>query len=57
MVDVWGGGGGGGGQKEETFYGPPHCTTPAAVKVNKNKKWAPLRAMKTFITKKIGHTT
>ena len=25
--------------------------------VNKNKKWVPLRAMKTFIRKKMGHTT
>ena len=24
---------------------------------NKNQKWDPLRAMKTFITKKVGHTT
>ena len=28
---------------------PPHGTTPAAVKSNKNQKWDPLRAMKTFI--------
>ena len=34
----------------------PHCTTPAAVKANKNQKWDPLRAMKTFIRKKLGHT-
>ena len=34
---------------------PPHCTTPAAVKANKNQKWVPLRAMKTFIRKKMGH--
>ena len=27
---------------------PPHGTTPAAVKSNKNQKWDPLRAMKTF---------
>ena len=26
---------------------PPHGTTPAAVKSNKNQKWDPLRAMKT----------
>ena len=25
---------------------PPHGTTPAAVKSNKNQKWDPLRAMK-----------
>ena len=25
--------------------------------MNKNQKWVPLRAMKTFITKKMGHTT
>ena len=25
--------------------------------VNKNKKWVPLRAIKTFIRKKMGHTT
>ena len=34
----------------------PHGTTPAAVKANKNKK-VPLRAMKTFIRMKMGHTT
>ena len=27
---------------------PPHGTTPAAVKSNKNQKWDPLRAMKTY---------
>ena len=31
---------------------PPHGTTPAAVKANKNIKLVPLRAMKTFIIKK-----
>ena len=36
---------------------PPHCTTPAAVNANKNQKWDPLRVMKTFIRKKMGHTT
>ena len=36
---------------------PPHCTTPAAVKTNKNQKLDPLRAMKTFVRKKMGHTT
>ena len=36
---------------------PPHCTTPAAVKANTNQKRDPLRAMKTFIRKKMGHTT
>ena len=36
---------------------PPHGTTPAAVKSNKNQKWDPLRAMKTFIRRKVGHTT
>ena len=36
---------------------PPHGTTPAAVKANKNQKCVPLRAMKTFIRKKMGHTT
>ena len=25
--------------------------------LNKNQKWVPLRAMKTFIRKKMGHTT
>ena len=35
---------------------PPHCTTPAPVKANKNQKWDLLRAMKTFIRKKMGHT-
>ena len=35
----------------------PHCTIPAAVKANKNQKCVPLRAMKTFIRKKMGHTT
>ena len=35
---------------------PPHCTKPAAVKANKNKKRVPLRAMKTFTRKKMGHT-
>ena len=33
---------------------PPHGTTPAAVKSNKNQKWDPLRAMKTNIHKKKG---
>ena len=28
-----------------------------SVKANKNKKWVPLRAMKTFVRKKMGHTT
>ena len=28
---------------------PPHGTTPAAVKSNKNQKWDHLRAMETFI--------
>ena len=36
---------------------PPHGTTPAAVKSNKNKKRDPLRAMKTFTRRKVGHTT
>ena len=36
---------------------PPHGTTPAAVKSNKNQKRGPLRAMKTFIRRKVGHTT
>ena len=35
---------------------PPHGTTPAAVKANKIQKFVPLRAMKTFIRKKMGHT-
>ena len=35
---------------------PPHCTTPAAVTANKNKKLGPLIAMKTFIREKMGHT-
>ena len=26
-------------------------------KLNKNQKWDPLRAMKTFIRRKVGHTT
>ena len=46
MVDVRGG-----------VLRPPHCTTTAAVKSNKNQKWDPWRAMKTFIRKKVGHTT
>ena len=33
---------------------PPHGTTPAAVKSNENQKWDPLRAMKTFIRRKVG---
>ena len=36
---------------------PPHGTTLAAVKSNKNQKRDPLRAMKTFIRRKVGHTT
>ena len=36
---------------------PLHCTTPAAVKSNKNQKGDPIRAMKTFIRKKVDHTT
>ena len=36
---------------------PPHGTTQAVVKTNKNQNRVPLRAMKTFIKKKIGHTT
>ena len=36
---------------------PPHYTTPTAVKTNKNQNLVPLRAMKTFIRKKMGHTT
>ena len=36
---------------------PPHGTTPAAVKSNKNQKCDPLRAMKAFIRRKVGHTT
>ena len=36
---------------------PPHGTTPAAVKTNKDQKLVPLRAMKTFLRKKMGHTT
>ena len=39
------------------FLRSPHGTTPVAVKSNKNEKWDPLRAMKTFIRKKVGHTT
>ena len=35
---------------------PPHGTTSAAVKSNKNQKCDPLRAMKTFIRRKVGHT-
>ena len=35
----------------------PHGTTPAAVKTNKDQKWVPLKAMKTFIRKKMGHPT
>ena len=34
----------------ETFYG----RHTAAVKSNKNQKWDPLRAMKTFIRRKVG---
>ena len=36
---------------------PAYGTIPAAVKSNKNQKWDPLRAMKTFIRRKVGHTT
>ena len=36
---------------------PPHGTTPAAVKSNKNRKFDPLRAVKPFIRRKVGHTT
>ena len=36
---------------------PPHGTTPAAVNANKIQKSVPLRAMKTFIRRKMGHTT
>ena len=36
---------------------PPHGTTPAAVKSNESQKYDPLRAMKTFIRRKVGHTT
>ena len=36
---------------------PLHGTTPAAVKLNKNQKCDPLRAIKTFIRRKVGHTT
>ena len=41
----------------EDVLRPPHGTTPAAVSANKNQKWDPLRAMKTLIIKKMGHTT
>ena len=34
----------------EEVLPPPHGTTPAAVKANKNKKRVPVRAMKTFIS-------
>ena len=40
----------------ETFYARHTAQQPAAVKANKNKKLVPLRAMKTFIRKKMGHT-
>ena len=36
---------------------PPHDTIQATMKSNKNQKWDPLRAMKTFIRRKVGHTT
>ena len=37
---------------------PPHCTTPTAVKAKKKKKKKmSSRAMKTFVRKKMGHTT
>ena len=36
---------------------PPHGTTPAAVKSNIKSEIDPLREMKTFIRKKVGHTT
>ena len=29
----------------------------ALLVLNKNQKWDPLRAMKTFIRRKVGHTT
>ena len=35
---------------------PPHCTTSAAVKANNKIKIVPLRAMKTFIRKMMGHS-
>ena len=35
---------------------PPQCTTPAAVKAKQNLNRVPLRAIKTFIRTKIGHT-
>ena len=39
--------------------GPDHCLFIYMyfVVLNKNKKWLPLRAMKTFIRKKMGNTT
>ena len=33
---------------------PPHGTTPAAVKSNKNQKWDPLRAVKNIHKKEGG---
>ena len=40
----------------ETFYGRHTAQHPAAVIVNNNKSLDPLRAKKTFIRKKLGHT-
>ena len=36
---------------------PPHGTTPAAVKSNIKSEMRSLRAMQTFIRKKVGHIT
>ena len=41
----------------ETFYGRHTAQQPAALKANKNQKRVPLRAMKTFLWEKMGHTT
>ena len=40
----------------ETFYGRHTAQHPAAVIENNNKSLDPLRAKKTFIKKKLGHT-
>ena len=40
----------------ETFYGRHTAQHPAAVITNNNKSLDPLRAKKTFIRKKLGHT-
>ena len=42
---------------EKTVTPPPPTQKYSALPSSKNQKWDPLRAMKTFIRKKVGHTT